>query len=48
MMQWQNVKVCPGEVFIFVARPQMSYLANCHYFKKLIFPSASPDGMDPF
>ena len=48
MMQWQNVKVCPGEVFIFVARPQMSYLANCHYFKKLIFPSASPDGMYPF
>ena len=44
MMQWQNVKVCPGEVFIFVARPQMSYLANCHYFSKLPFPLPSWDG----
>ena len=48
MMQWQNVKVCPGEVFIFVARPQMSYLANCHYFKKLTFPSACLMGWTPF
>ena len=38
-----NVKVCPEKVFIFVARPQVSYLANCHYFSKLPFPLPSWD-----
>ena len=31
-------------MLIFVARPQVSYLANCHYFSKLPFPLPSWDG----